>query len=141
MPLNLTSLKNAVAAMAELIEKTKDPSFLSGLDDITAKAVQAGCIQYFEFTYELCWKFIQRWIENNQNREEAKFPRSRKEFFRLAAKYSLIADPEPWFEYADARNLTSHTYNSDTARQVFEVATRFVDDAATLLVQLEASND
>lgn len=108
MPLNLTSLKNAVAAMAELIEKTKDPSFLSGLDDITAKAVQAGCIQYFEFTYEFCWKFIQRWIENNQNREEAKFPRSRKEFFRLAAKYSLIADPEPWFEYADARNLTSH---------------------------------
>lgn len=86
MPLNLTSLKNAVAAMAELVEKTKEPSFLSGLDDITAKAVQAGCIQYFEFTYDLCWKFIQRWIENNQNLRGSNIPQEQEGALQIGSK-------------------------------------------------------
>lgn len=105
------------------------------------EVIRAGVIQNFEFTYELCWKFMQRWLKDNQNREEAGLPRTRKELFRMAARYELIKDPLPWFEYGDARNLTAHTYNEDKAEIVFKQAVQFVDDARYLLEQLERLND
>jgi nucleotidyltransferase substrate binding protein (TIGR01987 family) len=102
--------------------------------------LRAGVIQNFEFTFELCWKFIQRWIILNKTPEDAE-PFTRKDLFRMAARYGLVEDPLRWFEYGDARNLASHAYDEDKARQVFETAVRFLDDARNLLDRLEKSND
>ena len=52
-----------------------------------------------------------------------------------------VPSPLPWFEYGDARNLTSHTYNEDQAAAVYATVERFAVDAKTLLGRLEAAND
>ncbi len=57
--------------------------------------VRAGVIQNSKVAYEQCWKFIQRWIRENRTPEDADHPGTRKELFRLATRYGLVADPLP----------------------------------------------
>lgn len=140
MALDLTSLRKAVNSLNQAI-KVANAMIKGSVDTDQEEVIRAGVIQNFEFTYELCWKFMQRWLKDNQNREEASLPRTRKELFRMAARYGLIKGPLPWFEYGDARNLTAHTYNEDKAEIVFKQAVQFVDDARYLLEQLERLND
>lgn len=138
MTLELNSLTLAVGALRRSLNAAN-----SNMDTLSVDlrdTVRAGVIQNFEVTYEQCWKFIQRWIRENRTPEDAD-PRTRKELFRLAARYGLITDPLPWFEYGDARNPTSHTYDAKQAEIVFEIAGRFSIDARELLKQLEARND
>ena len=139
MILDLSSLIKAVKSLDKILNIALSNK-MDKLDQDLKDAVRAGVIQNFEFTYELCWKFMQRWLKENQNKEEANFPRTRKDLFRIAAKCGLIKDPESWFVYGDARNLTAHTYSEDTAEIVFEAAVKFIGDAKYLLSKLEQNN-
>jgi nucleotidyltransferase substrate binding protein (TIGR01987 family) len=60
-----------------------------------------------------------------------------KEIFRESAKIKLIKNPENWFEYHKARNLTSHTYNEETAEETFKYAQQFIHDAKYFLSSLK----
>ena len=141
MSLDFSNLRRAVEALCATIERCQDDALLASLDTVTRNALRAGAIQHFEFTFELCWKFMQRWLRENATPEDADHPRTRRELFRLAARHGLIDDPVPWFEYGDARNLTSHTYNEDQAAAVYATVERFAVDAKSLLGRLEAAND
>ena len=141
MTLDLSSLQKAVSSLERAVRLTEDRIARGETPADEIELLKAGVIQNFEFTHELCWKFIQRWIRENRTPEDADHPRSRKELFRLAAQYGLIADPLPWFDYSEKRNLTSHTYDADTAQTVFEAAIRLLPDARYLLQRLEESND
>ncbi|MBU0470469.1 MAG: nucleotidyltransferase substrate binding protein [Nanoarchaeota archaeon] len=140
MELDLTSLKKAIASLKKALNVATSKK-MDALGEDEQEVIKAGVIQNFEFTYELCWKFIQRWIRKNRAPEDADYPRTRKELFRMAARDTLIEDPLPWFEYGDARNMTAHTYDEDKAQVVYEVAIRFVSDAQYLLGRLETMND
>lgn len=137
MALDLTSFKKAVESFEGVTQAASSKDKMAVLDKHQKNAIRAGVIQNFEFTYELSWKFMQRWLRENQGSSEIDYLRSRKDLFRAAAKYGLIQDPLPWFEYSDARNLTSHTYSEDKAEIVFQTALRFVSDAKLLLQTLE----
>lgn len=139
MPLDLSSLRKAVDSLERSVGISESGA-ASGNPDLEV-TIRAGVIQNFEVAYEQSWKFIQRWIRENATPEEATHPRTRKDLFRLAAKYELIAAPEPWFEYGDARNLTSHTYDEERADEVFTIASKFLKDAKGLLKSLEGGND
>lgn len=141
MKLDLSSLQKAVESLQKTIKVSEDKTFTAGLDEDAKDAVRAGVIQNFEFTYELCWKFMRRWLKENAEVEEAEYPRTRKELFRLAARFGLIKEPLPWFTYGDARNLTSHTYDEDKAESVYETAVYFIKDAKYLLERLQERND
>ena len=104
------------------------------------EVIRAGVIQNFEFTYELCWKFMKRWLEIN-GEGPAVDGATRKELFRLAAEHRLIEEVDVWFRYAGARNETSHIYDNQTAAAVFELAKAFAIEARSLLQKLEAKND
>ncbi len=139
MKLELRSLQKAVGSLERVIAVTSGEK-MALLDDDQQEAIRAGVIQNFEFTYELSWKFIQRWLRENQPKD-VELPRTRKELFRLAAQYKLIKDPVLWFAYGDARNMTAHTYDDDKAKIVFDEALKFLSDGQFLLKQLEANND
>jgi nucleotidyltransferase substrate binding protein (TIGR01987 family) len=141
MKLELASLRKAVESLERTLSVAGDMDFLSQLNPDQIDTIKAGVIQNFEVTYELCWKYIQRWLRENIASKEAEFPRTRKELFRVAARYGLIENPLTWFAYADARNLTSHTYDEQKAESVYETATDFVTAAKFLLERLEEHND
>ncbi len=140
MALDLSSLKQALTSLKTAVSVVESAQENDEFSTDMIDTIKAGVIQNFEFSYELCWKFIQRWIRINKTPEEAN-PHTRKDLFRLAARYGLIDSPVKWFEYGEARNITAHTYNKEKADIVFEAALRFLDDARYLFNQLEKYND
>ena len=139
MALQLDSLEKSIDSLHRSLKATEDN--LYNLSPDLQETVRAGVIQNFEVAYELCWKFIQRWLKENSTTDEASHPRTRKELFRMAARIGLIEDPAIWFEYSAARNLTSHTYDAKQADIVYQAAGRFIVDAQALLRELKTQND
>ena len=140
MKLDLGSLRKAIESLEKTIRVSDDDAFMSRLEEDQKQAVKAGVIQNFEFTYELCWKFMRRWLEVNLGPVHVAGV-SRRQLFRLSAEHRLVGDVDRWMEYHDARNETAHTYDESTAEDVFETAQQFLADAQKLLQALEAHND
>lgn len=90
-------------------------TFEKGLAQAETELERDGVIQRFEFTYELAWKFLKRILSFKGL--EVNNPR---DVFREAAHLKLIDDPLIWFEFLRKRNLTVHTYNAETANEIFE---------------------
>ena len=75
---------------------------------------QQGLIQGFEFTHELAWNVLKDYLE------EQGFVGiiGSKNATREAFKNALIADGEVWMDMIKARNMTSHTYNTELAQEI-----------------------
>ena len=95
-----------------------------------------GVIQRFEYTMDLSWKMIQRYLKHIAQVEESAI-RTKKDLFREAGRLGLITNVEAWFGYYEARNETSHTYDPQIAESVFEQAELFLPDAIALLEALK----
>ena len=140
MPLVLDSLRSAVKALSELQAAAENVSRMEQLNEVEQRGIRAGVIQNFEITYELCWKLMDRWLSMNLG-ASAVDGVTRRELFRLAAQQRLIADVDLWWQYHQARNITSHIYNEHKAESVYRAIGDFVQDARALLTALEARND
>lgn len=133
--LNIESLLKAVDSLARSVDTAG--RFQKTADAGDMETIRAGVIQHFEFTYELCWKFMKRWIEMNVSPEAADgVPRI--ELFRLAAENRLIDDVAEWMTFHRARNSTSHIDSEPVARDVFERAVAFLPFAQDFLNRLRA---
>lgn len=139
MSLDLHSLQKALCSLQSAL-RVASSLRKDELDTDRAHVIRAGVIQSFEFTYELCWKFIKRWLEMNGVGAMVDGA-TRKELFRIAAEHHLIDNVEQWFLYTSSRNETAYTYDQKTADTVYETAVRFVADAEALLNVLEEKND
>lgn len=90
---------------------------------------QQGLIQGFEFTHELAWNVLKDYLDaqgfvgliGSRNAT------------RQAFKDGLIADGEAWMDMIKARNLTSHTYNTEVASGIAtDILVRFYPAFATM---------
>jgi len=140
MALELESLEKAIAALQAVVERSDDGKLMGGLDEVTQGAIKAGVIQHFELTYELCWKFMKRWIETNVSPTAADGV-TRRELFRQAAEQNLIADVDRWMDHHKARNETLHTCDAKIAESVYQAAHGFMRDAVGFLAALKVRND
>lgn len=138
MALELNSLVKAVDALDRAV-RVAGKEIQGPVNTDREEVIRAGVIQNFELTYELCWKFMKRWLEANAAGPVDGF--SMKELFRMAAERQLIDDVHPWFGYHQKRNKASHTYDAVTANDVFETSVRFLVDARKLLNVLASKND
>ncbi|MBI4351727.1 MAG: nucleotidyltransferase substrate binding protein [Elusimicrobia bacterium] len=138
MALDLGSLRKGVASLEEALQVAGAGKF-PGFSEAEKRVVKAGVIQNFEFTYELCWKYMRRWLEVNIGRAYGEGV-PRRELFRMARENQLIADVDAWMGYHQARNDTSHTYNSAKADEIFEVSGKFLADAGKFMEELEKRN-
>ena len=119
----LTSLERAAASLEDILRQPY------------SQYIRDGVIQRFEYTFELCWKFLQRELK-----QLGVIVGNPKDVFREAQKSALIIDVQVWFEFLKARNLTSHTYNENTAKEVYDVAVRFPPFVAAVLTELRKRN-
>ena len=97
--------------------------------------VRDGVILRFEIAMDLCWKLMHRALKSIYTVDESSIL-SKKDIFRYAEKYKLLNDAETWFGHYEARNTTSHIYDSEAAKQVFERARLFLNDAKITLEYL-----
>ncbi|QBN18231.1 nucleotidyltransferase substrate binding protein [Flavobacterium nackdongense] len=75
-----------------------------------------GFVQRFEFTHELSWKLMKDYLNYQGNFEI----NGSRDAIREAFKVGLIQDGEVWMEMIKSRNLSSHTYDEATLRQILE---------------------
>jgi nucleotidyltransferase substrate binding protein (TIGR01987 family) len=75
------------------------------------KLEQQGLIQGFEFTHELAWNVLKDYLDAQGFVGLV----GSKNATRQAFKDALIQDGDAWMDMIKARNLTSHTYNTDVA--------------------------
>jgi nucleotidyltransferase substrate binding protein (TIGR01987 family) len=140
MPLDLSSFKNAVEALRMAVGEAQNPDFMDHLTPLQQDIVYSGVIQHFEFTFELAWKMIGRWLSHNVSPEIVD-TNTKKDLFRLAARKNLVHDPKRWFEYNELRNRSSHTYDAKLKEKAFKVIIQFLSEVTLLLAELEARND
>ena len=87
-------------------EKEEDRIIKDGLRD--------SIIQRFEFATELSWKLMKKYLDENLVLEVYS-PRS---VIKESYKQDLIENGELWLDILEDRNLTSHTYDENTANRI-----------------------
>ncbi len=140
MALDLSSLQKAVEALDKAINSYLTNQNNESLTDADKETLKSGVIQNFEVAYEMCWKSMKRWIEEQVSPDIVDGV-PRKELYRIAVENRLILDVDEWMGYHESRNLTSHTYKASNAEKAFEAAMKFIHEAKFFLKTLEGKND
>ena len=138
--LDLSALREAIASLHEGLEIVSDLEWFNRQSDKVQNTLIAGVIKNFEFVYEISIKMIRRRLEIGADSPADVDKMEFRDLLRSAAERGLINDVEAWFKYRKMRNITSHTYDHEKARQVYQETIVFIDDAWLLLQQLEAMN-
>jgi nucleotidyltransferase substrate binding protein (TIGR01987 family) len=123
---------NFVKAFAQLEEAVK----LSRQRELS-KLEQQGLIQAFEYTHELAWKTMKDFLEERgvQNIYGS------RDATREAFKAGLIENGEVWMAMIQSRNLTSHTYNEETAAIIFSaIVDNYFAEFAAFRERMEQHN-
>ena len=133
--LDISSLKNAVNALDDSIAEYNEsvPNCSARMRDV----LRSGVIHNFETAYELCWKFMKKWLEMNVSPDIVKGV-ARREFYRIAWENGLISDVREWWDFNESRNETSHIYSVAIAENVFAAALKFIVSAKKYVVDLES---
>lgn len=77
--------------------------------------IKQGLIQSFEFTHELAWNVIKDYVHYQGNQSV----RGSRDATREGFSMGLIEDGDLWMEMIRSRNQTSHTYDEETADEIF----------------------
>ena len=94
-----------------------------------------GMIQGFEFTFELAWNVMKDYLEEQGITNII----GSKNAIRHAFTNGLIEDGEMWMEIVNARNLSSHTYDEETAEQLFnQIKNNFYNSFAAFEKKMES---
>ena len=108
----------------------------------TKKYFRAATIQAFEYTYELTFKMIKRYITISLNNPAEIDDMTFNDIIRVAYGKNIVrSDVSVWCEYRKKRGITSHTYNEEKAQKVFESAKKFLDETRYALCRLQELNN
>ena len=122
--------RKALQALRQAVE-------LAGLRDLTELEMQ-GLIQGFEFTHELAWNVLKDYLEEQGIIGIIGSKNATREAFRNG----LISEGQSWMDMIKARNLSSHTYNTDIAEGIArDILTRFYPAFAEMEQRFSRLND
>lgn len=131
--IDLTSLSKALRQLNAAIEEQRS--------DPERTLLRDGLIQRFEFTYELAIRMLRRYLESVAPSSEEVRLLSFEDLIRLGDERGLLLSPVAvWKKYRESRNLTSHTYNEETALDVVDSIPPFAWEVQHLLERLKERN-
>ena len=83
---------------------------------------EQGTIQVFEYTHELAWNLLKDYLE-----EYGVYTGliGSRDTTREAFKRGLITRGEVWMDMIKSRNLSSHTYNEETANKLMAITPEY----------------
>ena len=115
-----SNYKKALAKLDQAVTKIKevykiDEEGRVDKDDFLDDILKEGLIQRFEYTHELAWNVMKDFLKNSGNTEIY----GSKDATREAFSAALISNGEVWMDMIKSRNKTSHTYNEETADDIF----------------------
>ncbi|MDI6735201.1 MAG: HI0074 family nucleotidyltransferase substrate-binding subunit [bacterium] len=102
--------KYALSKLEDAFIKLKE-----GVEEAEDELEKDGVIQRFEFTFELLWKALKIFLQDSGI--EAKTPKgSLKEAFKIG----WLREEKVFLDMLEDRNRTSHIYDKETAKEIFE---------------------
>lgn len=135
MSLDYTPLGNAIAQLDKSLAYANSPAALA--DAGLREQLRNSVIQCFEFTYELSWKMLKRYLEATEASPAEIDSSSFQNLIRLGNERALLrSDWHQWKTYCQARTDSSHTYDAAKAEAVFAMAPDFLAEARALLAEL-----
>lgn len=84
-------------------------------DDVLEEIIKEGLIQRFEYTYEMAWNVMKDYALYQGNTDIG----GSRDAIRYAFSTNLVADGDMWMEMIKSRIKTLHTYNEETAQEIF----------------------
>jgi len=118
-----SNYRKALARLAYAVALTEERK-LSDLE-------QQGLIQGFEFTFDLAWKTLQDILRERNNPDANGGPNA---IINYSLENGYIKDYEGWKAMKKSRDLTSHSYDEETAD---DIADKIVDQYHGLFILLE----
>ena len=105
-------LRQAISTMQKVLDKFKDT-----YDENDYDFFRDSAIKRFEYCYDLLWKCFKDTLEHDHGVIVA----GPKNVFREIERLGLVSKQELalLIDMVDDRNLTSHTYNEGTAKEIF----------------------
>ncbi len=88
----------------------------------SSNLIRAGCIQYFEFCFELAWKSI-KIVSGEMSLPECLSP---KACLKQAFSQGWVGDEDVWLAMLAARNRMSHTYDANEALNIYGALAGFL---------------
>ncbi|MFZ2951152.1 MAG: HI0074 family nucleotidyltransferase substrate-binding subunit [Desulfuromonadaceae bacterium] len=139
MKIDFSSLASAIGQLEKSIMYAR--SDMAQQDDELFEQLRNSVIQCFEFTYELSWKMLKRYLEETAATPEEIDAGTFQNLIRRGNEKGLLrSDWVRWKVYRQARTDSSHTYDGDKAEAVYEIAPDFLDEARYLYQQLISRN-
>ncbi len=92
---------------------------------------QQGLIQGFEFTFDLAWKTLQDYLRHHNRPNNNGGP---SVIITQALEDGIIEGEDEWKAMKKSRDLTSHSYDGETAD---DIAENILDTYHSLFIQLE----
>lgn len=117
MELKLKEFKNAVDGFAYLVNVDMK-SLENILDKRLIDGIENGMIQKFEYSIELCWKLIKKFLKQEDGIDTKTPKQSVKEFY--LAGYIDEDNYLKLIDMIDDRNNMSHIYNEDEFKKIIK---------------------
>ena len=106
--------------------------FAEGLAKPEDAIVRDACIQRFEFTFEMAWRALQEYALGEG--VECTSPR---DCFRVGFRMTLLKNDPGWLAMVEDRNRTSHTYDEESAQDIFRSLPGYAGLFTQLLERLQ----
>lgn len=111
----LHKLTQAVEYIGHNFTDDDKPVDDSDLGYVLDEMIKEGVIQRFEYTHELAWNVMKDYAAYQGNTSVGGSRDATREAFQL----QLVSDGQVWMDMIGSRNKTSHTYNEETANEIY----------------------
>lgn len=111
----LNKLSEAILYIEKDLEQEEIVLEYKNPEDVLEEIIKEGLIQRFEYTYEMAWNVMKDYAYYQGNNEIS----GTRDAIRYAFSVNLVRNGELWMDMIKSRIKTSHTYNEETANEIY----------------------